>query len=99
MSRRDGLLILLAVLFVVFWRVNEWRLALMRDLAPATVNTSLPDGYRTTGFEPAPGLFAERNVQYLGTVGHCIFRITRAEAPESSASYLEVPMEWCEGVR
>jgi len=99
MSRRDVLLVLLGVLFVALWSVNAWNVNRARNVAPATVNTSLPDGYRTAGFEAAPGFFAERDVQYIGTTGHCIVRLTRADAPESVASYLEVPMQWCEGVQ
>ena len=51
------------------------------------------------GFTSADGLFlAERDVQWTGTTPHCIVRLVLAAAPESLASYVEVPAEWCAGV-
>ena len=54
-------------------------------------------GTRADTFSPAPGLFAERDVQYVGNVPHCILRLTMAEGGE--AVYAEATMQWCEGVR
>ena len=54
-------------------------------------------GPRTPTFEPVAGLFAERDVQYVGNVPHCILRLTMAEGGE--AVYAEATMQWCEGVR
>ncbi len=55
-------------------------------------------GPRTPNFEPVAGLFAERDVQYVGNVPHCILRISIA-GDERFVSYVDVAMEWCEGVR
>ena len=56
-------------------------------------------GPRTESFDPAPGLFAERDVQYVGNVPHCILRLTMADVPDGTAVYAEATMQWCEGVR
>ena len=64
----------------------------------APVVAVTPDGYQTFGFAPAPGFFAERDVQYRDGKPHCIVRLARAANPGGAASYLEVSMEWCEGV-
>ena len=61
--------------------------------------TPVATGPRTDGFVPAPGLFAERDVQYIGPTPKCIVRLTLEEAKDGLASYSEVPMDWCEGVR
>ena len=61
--------------------------------------TPVATGPRTDGFVPAPGLFAERDVQYIGSKPHCILRITQTELPDGLASYFEVPLQWCEGGR
>lgn len=64
----------------------------------ARMATVTPDGYETFGFSPAPGFFAERDVQYRDGRPHCIVRLTRAANPGGAAAYLEVGMEWCEGI-
>lgn len=74
-------------------------LALIVLAGCAAKKAPIATGERTSGFVPAPGLFAERDVQYIGSTPHCIFRLTLVEAPDGLASSLEVPMQWCEGVR
>ena len=64
----------------------------------APVLAVTPDGYQTFGFAPAPGFFAERDVQYIDGKPHCILRLPRAANPNGQAAYLEVSMEWCEGI-
>lgn len=66
----------------------------------AAKKTQVVTGPTTNGdFVPAPGLFAERDVQYVGSVPHCIVRLSKAKQPESFASYAEVPLDWCEGAQ
>ena len=56
-------------------------------------------GIRAEGFSPAPGFFVERDLQYVGSVPHCIVRLTRQEAIDGVAAYSEVVPEWCEGLK
>ena len=62
------------------------------------VTAKRPDGVRTAGFSPSLQLFAERDVQYIGTVPHCVYRLTLEGAPDGHAVYVEASMDWCEGV-
>ena len=64
----------------------------------ARVATVTPDGYETFGFSPAPGFFAERDVQYVEGKPHCIVRLTRAANPSGTPAYVEVVMDWCAGI-
>ena len=59
--------------------------------------TPVASGQRTEDFVPAPGLFAERDIQYIGNVPHCILRLTMEK--DGAAVYAEAVLQWCEGVR